>query len=198
VTISGGGNPYVPGEFCTYTQGGWGAEPHGNNVGQLLHTYFDTVYPGQVLEVGIAGAGGYSMLFQDAGTVQSYQYITAYLPGTSTPGPLTQDYINPTATSSGVFGGQVTALQLNVDFSAAGKMPQTGSTVVGALKLCNTGTSLDGQTVAQVLAAANTALGGGALPAGFDHSTLNGLVDNLNKGFDNCNPTDWAQTNLCR
>ena len=189
-----------PGELCTYTQGGWGAPPHGNNVGQLLYTYFDTVYPGQVLEVGIAGTAGFSMRFQDAGTVQSYQYITAYLPAGTTPGALANDYVNPTDNNeSGVFGGQITdCSKLNVDFSAASKMPQTGSAAVGALKVCNTGTSLDGQTVANVLAAANTALGGGALPAGFTYSALNDLVDSLNKAFDNCNPSDWAQQSICR
>ena len=199
VTISDGDGGYKPGEFCTYTQGGWGAPPNGNNVGQLLKDNFDFVYPSQTLEVGISGAAGFSMLFQDSATLQSYQYITAYLPSGSTAGALEHDYVNPTdKNESGVFGGQVTALQLNVDFAEAGKMPQTGSTHVGALKLCNTGTSFDGQTVVSVLAAANTALGGGAIPTGFTVSTLNDLVDNLNKAFDNCLPSDWAQTNLCK
>ncbi len=128
VTISGGQGGYKPGEFCTYTQGGWGAKPSGNNVGQLLYTYFDTVYPSQVLQVGAKEPPGFAMFFEDTETLQSYQYITAYLPSGSTPDALADDYINPMdKNESGVFGGQVTALQLNVDFSASGKMPQTGS-----------------------------------------------------------------------
>ena len=198
VNIDGGTGVYLPGEFCTYTQGGWGAPPNGNNVGQLLKDNFDTVYSSQTLEVGIKGTGGFSMLFFDSDSLQSYQYITAYLPAGSPAGALTQDYFNPTTTSSGVFGGQVTALQLNVDFANAGKMPQTGSTPVGDLKICNAGTYFDGKTVSQVLASANTALGGGGAPPGFDLPTLNTYVDLLNKAFDNCNPTAWAQTNLCK
>jgi uncharacterized repeat protein (TIGR01451 family) len=198
VTIGGTG-VYVPGEFCTYTQGGWGAKPAGNNVGDLLYDNFAFVYPLHQVEVGIGGAQGYSMIFTDAIVVKDFMAMTEYLPSGGTAGALAHDYTNPTGDNeSGVFGGQVTALQLNVDFAKAGKMPQTGSTPVGALKICNAGTYFDGKTVSQVLAVANTALGGGALPPGFDLPTLNTYGDLLNKAFDNCVPSDWAQTNLCR
>ena len=102
---------------------------------------------------------------------------------------------NPTSTSAGVFGGQVTALRLNVDFNDAGIIDGFLGSISG-LVLQGTGGSLDGQTVAAILAAAEQALGGGALPAGYDHSSLNNLVDELNNAFDNCDPSDWAQIHL--
>src|SRR5262249_48908460 len=158
-----------------YTQGGWGAKPKGGNPAQLLQDNFGAVYPAGV-EVGIPGGSGFSMLFT------SSTAVGAYLPAGGTPGSLTSDLLNPTSSSSGVFGGQVLALQINVDFSTAGIL----TAGLGSLTICNTGTSLDGQTIAQVLAAANVALGGGSLPPGYTISDLNDLVTNLNEGFDEC------------
>jgi hypothetical protein len=91
----------------------------------------------------------------------------------------------------------VLALQLNVDFNAAGITTGPGG-FIGNLTLCNTGTSLDGSTISAILAAANVALGGGSLPDGITISDLNDLVDNLNKSFDNCLVTGWAFAYLCK
>jgi hypothetical protein len=44
--------------------------------------------------------------------------------------------------------------------------------------------SLAGQTVAQVLALANSVLGGAAPPAGITISDLNNVVDSINGNFD--------------
>jgi len=179
-----------PGEFCTYTQGGWGSRPSGNNPGSILAKNFSNIYSKGV-EVGIPGISGYSMKFTSA------RHIELYLPAGRIPNRLNRDYINPLSTTSGVFGGQVLALQLNVDFSAAGITQGSGGPV-GDLRLCNFGTSLEGKTVSEILRIANTALGGGALPSGFTYSTLNNLVDNLNMAFDNCKPSAWARKHMCR
>jgi hypothetical protein len=111
-----------------------------------------------------------------------------YLPAGGKPKALTGDLINPTSSPSGVFGGQVLALELNVDFSAAGVVPGG----VGDLILAGTNTSFDGLSVRNILDMANQALGGGVL---FD-STLNDLVSLLNQGFDNCYPSGWVQDHL--
>ena len=59
------------------------------------------------------------------------------------------------------------------------------------------GTSLDGLTVSQILAVAETALGGGALPADYTIANLNALVTNLNEAFDNGTVvTLWASAHL--
>ncbi len=197
----------------TFGQGAWGQVPNGSNVGQLLADWFSTVYPSGV-EVGIPGAGGYSMIFSSALRVQNY------LPagGAGGPAALTADMTGAiTSTSSRVFGGQVLALRLNVDFSAENI---TAGDYFGSFVLTSdadtlSGTdslSLDGLTVAQILAVANIALGNGTaaqmdaavpgialgegtgvasrLPLGYTYGTLNQLVDRLNNAFDD--GTGWA------
>jgi len=96
---------------------------------------------------------------------------------------LTADLTNPTSTSSGVFGAQVLTLKLNVALSG-----------YGGLYYCNGASdSLSGMTIAQILAAMETALGGGALPAGYTLSGLNELADNLStKTFHECKVGPFA------
>ena len=175
---------------CSFTQGGWGSPPNGHNPGAILDEHFEDVYPSGV-EIGIPGGGGFSMIFTSAAA------ISAYLPAGGPASILNSDLIDPVSSSAGVFGGQVLALQLNVDFAAAG-LPHDDDQDLSVLTLCNTGTSLDGMTLAQILAVANTVLGGGALPSGFTISTLNDLITDLNESFDNCNPNSWTQDHICR
>lgn len=160
---------------CTVTQGGWGAPPHGNNPGALLSSKFSTVYPS-----GVTIGGTNTLHFTSAAA------IGAFLPQGGPPAALTSSVTDPTSrTSAGVFAGQVLALQLNVDING-----------FGSLVLSGTGTSLDGKTVAQILSAANIALGGGPLPSGFSYSSLNDLIDNLNSAFDGCVANSFATTHL--
>ena len=169
---------------CTVTQGGWGAAPHGNNPGMLLLQNFSKVYPGGSVVIG----GTNKLTFTSAGAIQ------AFLPQGGPPGILSASLTNPTSSSAGVFAGQVLALQLNVDFSAAG----VTTLGLGNFILKGTGTSLDGFTISQILAIANQVLGGnlGALPAGFSVSSLNDLVDTLNQAFDGCVVSTWAMQHL--
>jgi hypothetical protein len=191
VVFLGGGN--TPGDFTTYAQGAYGqvvgGGPHkGEPSGApaiLFWTNFATVYP-HGIEVGIPGASGFSMNFT------SPAKVAAYLPAGGTPDELTADLIDPTSTSAGVFGGQVLTLQINVDFSAADVTPSG----FGALHLHDTGTSLDGLTVSQILAEANLALGGDGPPAGFTFGTLNDLITKLNEAFDNGTESAWAAAHL--
>jgi hypothetical protein len=143
------------------------------------------------VQVGYTGTGGKTMRFNGA------TYVERYLPAGKTPNKLDGNYTNPTTTSSGVFGGQVLSLQLNVDFNAAGIIDGVDGSI-GNLRLCNTGTSLDGKTINEILAAANKALGGGLRPTGYTYSSLNDLVTHLNEAFDNCNVSTWALQHLCR
>ena len=162
---------------CTYTQGGWGGTPHGNNPASILQANFPGVFPSGV-EVGIPGAAGFSMTFSSSGAVG------AYLPAGGTANPLNADLSNPTSSSSGVYGGQVLALQLNVSMGTV-TVPLAG-TPFGLLVLHGTGTSLDGMTVAAVAAVANAVLGGAPLPVDYTVSGMNDLATNLNESFDNC------------
>lgn len=189
---------FNPGVYCTYTQGGWGAAPAGNNPGSILATHFTSVYPAGV-EVGIPMH--YSMKFTSA------KAIEVYLPAGGKGDVLKSNVTNPTSTPSGVFGGQVLALQLNVNFNDTGKIGDGQSPTFGDLLISDTHTSFDAMTVRDVLAAANWALGGGMLSdIGIgDYSirgnvsgtaNLNDFVSFLNQGFDNCNPSDWVKDHL--
>jgi hypothetical protein len=159
------------GPSCTVTQGGWGAAPHGNNPAAFLAANFPVS--------GVTIGGAFSLHFTTA------QGVESFLPQGGPPSFLNASATNPTTSSAGVFGGQVLALELNVTLKGD-----------GGLVLFGTGTSLDGKTLTQVLAAANLALGGGALPAGFTYSSLNDLVDDINNAFDGCSATAWATAHL--
>ncbi len=188
------GQTFTNGQYCTFTQGGWGAAPHGNNPGALLATNFGSVYPSGVI---IGDTALYTMTFTNALAIQNY------LPAGGKANALTGSLTDPTSSPSGVFGGQVLTLELNVDFSNVGVIPGG----VGNLFFFNTSSSFDGESVQDVLAAANYALGGGNL-ADIGHGdysirgtvtgtyNLNDLVSFLNQGFDNCYPSGWVQDHL--
>ncbi len=165
------GDPPPTQSFATYTIGGWGSSPAGNNPGRLLHDNFQSVY-GNLVEIGRSGAGG-----AKRARFSSASAITAYLPAGGTPGHLTKNHDNPTSTEAGVFAAQVLGLSLNVDFSAA------GVTTAGLGAATLTSGPLSGKTVDEVLAFANEALATGQLPAGVSSiSQLNSIVDAINNG----------------
>jgi hypothetical protein len=160
-----GGQP-----FTTYTQGGWGAPPSGNNTGALLHANFATVYSTGSVQIG----GTKKLTFTTAAAVQ------AFLPVGGTASFLTASATNPVSSAAGVFAGQVLALRLSVDFSNKGILRP------GLANLTVQSGELAGYTVAQVLSLANTVLGGttSALPSGVTISDLSGVVDAINNNFD--------------
>lgn len=192
---------FSQGDFCTFNQGGWQQRGEGGNQG-TLYTYFGNVYSSGSVEVGIPGTGGFSMIFKSHDVQEKVQgkmvtvtepapySINLYLTAQGTAAALTEDMENPTTTSSGSLGGETLALKLNVDFS--GKVPEMPAGF-GNLIYYNTPKngvdSLDGKTVSEILAVANTALGGGALPDGYSYEDLAGLVQKLNGSFENGNVT---------
>jgi hypothetical protein len=180
------------GDYCTYSQGGWGSGANGNNPGSIRDGHFGGVYPSGLM-VGL----GHYMLFDSSGNVNDY------LPTGGTAGALTMDYTNPEvttpgvpATTSGVFGGQVLALKLNYDFNAAHVLASTMSAFGDVVLSDDSAGSLNGLSVNEILYKAETALGGSGLPSGYDFSSLNTLVDALNNAFNDCHPSDWAQAHL--
>lgn len=201
VDIDGGG--FKNNDFCAYTQGAYGGkgEPY-----QMLASTFTTVF-GSNVEVGIPGSSGFSMTFTSADAIggdepskQTPNALSNYLSAGGTPGVLTADLTNPTSSSSGVFGGQVLTLKINV---AESGIPGGTPPGFGDLYYCNAGDSLNGMTVSQILAVMETALGGGVLPYGYsikgDDKTLslNDLANNLNaNSFDNCVVGAFAATYL--
>jgi hypothetical protein len=159
-----------PGAYVTYTQGGWGAPPSGNNPGALLAANFSKVYQGNSVSIG----GNYRLTFTSALAIQNF------LPQGGTPSVLNASATNATGSNAGVFAGEVLALQLSVDFSNKGITP------LGLANLHLLSGPLTGYTIQQVLTLANVVLGGNtsALPAGVSVSALNDAVDTINNNFD--------------
>ena len=134
--------------------------------------------------------------------------LLAYLPDIGAIGPLDSDLVNPTATSSGEFGGSVTALKLNIDFSDAGLLPGNLGIPFGDLVLQNFSggqlTPLNSLTVRQFAAGVNSLLGGGIFfifkhnftyhPA--DIATLDSTLANINGSFSRGIVDTFATNNL--
>jgi hypothetical protein len=124
--------------MVTYTQLEWSDDPNG-----LVSTHFDAVYPsfGGRLIIGVPVAG-FSVVFFTAAAV------LGYLPTAGAPAPLDTDAIDPPATASGAFGGNVVALTLAIDYSDDLLLPGSANLRFGDLLLCATGIpGLDGQNL---------------------------------------------------
>ena len=152
----------------TYTIGGRGTVPSGSNPGALLKLKFPTLY-----STGAVIGGKLTLKFT------SQYAIQLFLPQGGTPSKLAASMTNPVVSKGGgVLASQVMGYKLNVDFSNAGILPKG----LGAMKFKNG--LFSGKTVTQVLALANTALGGGSLPAGATYSDLSDAMALVNENFN--------------
>jgi hypothetical protein len=88
LTIAGlpvGAATFTPGEFITYDQSEYGHDKFGNpfdsQVAALLENNFDTIFAPfeNLLQVGVPGPAGYSMIFD------SPDAVIAYLPAGGSP-----------------------------------------------------------------------------------------------------------------
>jgi hypothetical protein len=131
-----------------------------------------------VVEVGISGVGGFSIMFTDEFR------LLAYLPALGPIGPLTSDFVDPSTTMSGAFGGYVIALRINVDFSDAGLTLGARGVPFGDVTLCNFTAQplLNGLTVRQFLGEVNFLLGGGS--GNYSVAELSPITDDLNSSFE--------------
>jgi PEP-CTERM motif len=179
------------GDLTTYSQVDWSLNGAPAAVTLLLNG-FNTAYAstGGALEVGLPGASGYSILFTDP------EYIRDGLPSAGEPGPLNQDYVNPSGPPGipTILAGDVVALDLNIHFSDAGLLPGNSGLRFGDLVLVGLtsytrydGTvvdisNLNNLTVRQFLADLNPALGGG--PAIDDFEALDYVTLELNIAFE--------------
>jgi hypothetical protein len=188
VTVTNNSCGGVLTNYCTYTQGGWGADPHGCNPGSLLSNKFSTVYPCGYVQVGITNGTGKCLRFTSSGCVDTF------LPCGGTASNLNCSATNATSCNAGVFAGEVLCLQLNCDFSRCGIAP-CGKSYGDLVYHCN-GSAFDGQTVSNILGVCNLALGGGNISSyGCSINDLQNLCNQLNQCFDGgCG--NYFQTNL--
>jgi hypothetical protein len=178
--VAGPGCGWKTGEMVTASQSDWG--DGASAAGTTLAANFTSFYGGTGLRIG----GTNTMTFTASSAVLTY------LPAGGTSGALTGSLSNPLSSSAGEFGGQVLALQLNVDFSST-----FGNAVsLGALRICNFSAvpSLNGQTVDEFLTTANWVLGGGS--AAFGPTVGAAVANQINNAFASGTPSSFAQTNL--
>jgi hypothetical protein len=175
------------GSLVTYDQVAYGDETSAGST--ALRSNFDRIFPGGI-EIGVIGTAGFSAVFQSAVAV------VAFLPQTDPLGTLDADLVNPTSTHAGAFAGEVLALMLNVTLADAGVLGGTASTRIGDLYVCGYSLLpvLNGQTVRQVLATANTLLGGGS--ASLTVGGANFIASLINGAFIGGSASSFAQTYL--
>lgn len=181
-----------PGDLTTFPQGSWGGDPGLDAGAAILVDKFDTVY-GSAGGVIVGSPSGFVMVFTDAPPV------LAYIPSIGPPGPLNGSVVNPDTTPSGTFGGEVLALQFNVDFSDRGLLPGSsglrfGDLVLTGFPLFSQLQPLNGLTVRQFLGVENTLLGGGSSIVTIND--LGFLPSNMNGSFFNGEPSQFAQDHL--
>ena len=179
------------GAVVTYDQSDWG-DP-SNPAQMLLEDNFDSVYAsaGSAFVIGSGTTPGFFMAFTSA------VYLANYLPAEGLPGPLDADLVNPTITSSGLFGGEAASLKLNLDFSNAGLLPNSSGLLFGNLVLTGlsgSDSSFNGLTVEQVFAISQAALAGQTTSIGFPD--IETLTAEMNVAFENGQPDSFAQDHL--
>jgi hypothetical protein len=181
---------FTEGEFLTGGQLDWGETPGGDNYGTILENNYNSVFaPSELVEVGIPGSAGFSIIFDNPDDV-----IT-YLPANGVSGPLTADLLDPTSSASSSFGGEVLALALNVAFSDHDVLAHPPGVHFGDLVFQNLDTfaaevglgpeisELDGRSVRQGLAEADLVLGGDTATP-FTVDDMVELVASTNMVFD--------------
>jgi hypothetical protein len=184
------GCPWQDGDVITFDQGDWGG---GGSAAATLTANFNSVYASSndVLTVGVTTAANqYYAAFTSAAAIEAYQ------PPSGPAAPFTMDLTNPTNTSSGVFGGDVLALDLNIAFSAAGVTSGSLGVAFGNLTLCNltATTDLNGLTVSEFLGVANTSVSGGATTDSLD--AIDAVTESLDGAFEAGTPSSFAQASL--
>jgi hypothetical protein len=177
--------------YCTFLQSQW-----SHNSGSTLNALMP------VMGSETVGSGGpHTAKWDSAGA------IGAYLPAGGSNGALNASLLDPTSTSAGHFGGEVLALQLNVDLGTHSPPVTVGGNSVfdfGSLLICGTGTQFDGETVDALLAAANLAVGGGSLPTNCsgqgtcDFNSLDTLLQHVNVSFQHCHATGFGLHHLVK
>jgi hypothetical protein len=184
-----GATTFTNGEFFSFDQNIWGADPADGPPSSILNADFFTVFFPAGAQFGNPAPGGFTMDFAGPDA------LISYLPQSGAPAALDHSMSNPPSTSAGVFGGQVVALRLNIALSDAGLFYDPfnfGATAAhppgiafGDLVLTGfTGSlaGLNGQTLRQFQDTVNIMLGGGAEP--YAITDISGLLGNIDRSFE--------------
>lgn len=170
------GCPWAAGDLVTYGQAEWAS----GGPATLLTDEWGNVYTGSTprgFELNVGDLSGLNIEFLSAAGVEGY------LPSGGPPAALTATMADPIQTSSGVYGGDVVGLQLDIDYSDAGKLPGASGLDFGDLTVCNLTdlTAFNGMTVRQIANVAQIALAGE--PAVYTPAQLDPFVSSLSTAF---------------
>jgi len=159
--------------FRTYTQGGWGSTPNGNNPGAFLQNNFATAFP-----------NGLTIGCNNTLKLTSATAVRNFLPNGTTPYALPAgNLVNPTKTNySNVLAGQMVALALNMGFDVA--FPNFASSTANLKDLEISSGPFAGKTVQQLFDAANAKIGG-CTSMNNSFSEFNAAIDKINNSYDN-------------
>ncbi len=162
------------GQLTTFTQGGWGASPAGNNPGTYLHANFQSAF-GEYVTVGCYPGKFYVKL-------TSAQAITNLLPAGGKGAALTASYTDA-ASLKNVLVGQLLALKLSVGFDYAD--PGFGQSSVALGEMIIASGTFKGNSVADFLAIGEEVLGGCSKDFSADQIVETAAA--INENFDNGN-----------
>jgi streptogramin lyase len=165
----------IPAEPCagfrTFTQGGWGATPKGNNPATYLKQKFTSTFPAG-LEIGC----------NNKLRLTSWQAIVDFLPSGSTARALPAGtLINPGARYSNVLAGQLVAATLSVAFDSADANFSPSSIRLSDLVIASG--VFSGWRVSALIAEANKKIGG--CSSIYSFTDLNNALDRFNRNYDN-------------
>ncbi len=157
----------------SYSQGGWHAPAHGNNAGVLRDNHFNDVFPTGLV---VGDPNHYTMTFTSAAAVAHF------LPAGGNSHVLTQNLTNPAnASLTGEWAGQIVAAVLNVAFNDKGYLGSGPNKLKDLVFLAG---PFQGMSVANFLAVANKAIGGGGL-SGFSINEIAYAAEQINTNFEN-------------
>jgi hypothetical protein len=173
------------GDVISFDQNVWGADPADGPPAQLVQDHFFDVFT-----AGLSIGGAFSIDFSGPDA------LLTFLPQANPPGAFDHNMSDPPSTSAGVFGGQVAALRLNVDFADAGYTAGTAAVKFGDLRLCGLPVvpGLDNLTIRQAQTIMNTAIGG--TPTGFAIVDLSQELGDINSAFEGGFASTYAQQHI--
>ncbi|MFM7216459.1 MAG: hypothetical protein ACKO1U_00420 [Bacteroidota bacterium] len=156
--------------LTTFTQGGWGADPNGNNPGTYLHANFASAFP-----------SGLTIGCTNTLTLTTAQAITDWLPSGTTPLALPAGNLVDDASYDNVLAAQLVAATLNVGFDNYDPAFAASTDALEDRFLAVA--PFEGMTVGELLVAANEVIGGCSTT--YSYTDLNAALTAINQNYDN-------------
>ncbi|MFZ9941974.1 MAG: T9SS type A sorting domain-containing protein [Bacteroidia bacterium] len=156
--------------YVTYTQGGYGYKPSGNNPAMYVKNNFNTVFP-----------NGLVIGCNNKITLTNFKAVHTFLPSSGTPALLpVGNWINPPSTYKNTLAGQLVAAKLNLGFDSASTSFAPASGSIGDLIMVLG--PFNGWTVREIIEEADRAIGG--CGSSFSLTQLNLALTRFNENYN--------------